>query len=317
MRAWLTTVVRRERLYESTVMSAASPDADGESSSLRPPVRGALYIVATPIGNLADLSPRAKRILQDVDIVAAEDTRHTGSLLKMSGIAARELFALHEHNEHARAATLIERLAAGKSVALVSDAGTPLISDPGFGLVRAAADHGIEVIVIPGPCAAIAALSIAGLPTDRFVFEGFLPAKTQARRERLQALKQEPRTLIFYEAPHRLLEVLEDMAQVLGPDRRALIARELTKLHESTYRGELRELVVRAQGDADMSRGEIVLVVAGSAMQSATPADVERVLRVLLDELSPAQAAKLAARLTGVKRGELYDLALSLAAGRD
>lgn len=287
-------------------MSAAAND---ESASSRTK-RGVLYIVATPIGNLQDIAPRAQEVLRTADIVAAEDTRHTGTLLKALGIAARSLVAVHEHNERRRTDELLAQLRGGASVALVSDAGTPLISDPGFDLVRAAAAAGVEVVAIPGPCAAIAALSLAGLPTDRFVFEGFLPAKTQARRERLQALSQEARTLVFYEAPHRLLEVLEDVCDAFGAERSAAVARELTKLYETTYRGTLRELLERARTDTDMARGEIVLVIAGRAEVSATSVDVERVLRVLLEELSPAQAAKLAARLTGAKRADLYDLAL-------
>lgn len=274
--------------------------------------RGVLYVVATPIGNLSDLSPRAQTVLGSVDLIAAEDTRHTGALLQAVGLGARPLLALHEHNEHARAAELVQRLQKGQSVALVSDAGTPLISDPGFDLVRAAVENNVEIVVVPGPCAAIAALSMAGLPTDRFVFEGFLPAKTQARRERLNALKQEPRTLVFYEAPHRLSEVLQDLSSILGPERRGLVARELTKLHESAYRGSLEELTGRALSDTNMARGEIVIVVAGHVTPSASQHEVERILRVLLEELSPAQAAKLAARITGAKRGELYDLALQM-----
>lgn len=294
-------------------MSAA---ANTGSSTTRTPQPGVLYVVATPIGNLSDLSPRAQEVLGSVDLIAAEDTRHTGTLLKAFGIGVRALIALHEHNERTRAAELVQRLQAGQSIALVSDAGTPLISDPGFDLVRAAAEQNIVIVVVPGPCAAIAALSIAGMPTDRFAFEGFLPAKAQARRERLNVLKQELRTLIFYEAPHRSSEVLADMSAIFGPERRALLARELTKLHETSYRGTLAELAERARHDADMSRGEIVLVVAGAAVESTTPADVERVLRVLLEELSPAQAAKLAARLTGAKRAELYDLAMELGGER-
>jgi 16S rRNA (cytidine1402-2'-O)-methyltransferase len=293
-------------------MSAAATGSNDERSTSRASGR-TLYVVATPIGNLSDLSPRAKEVLRTVDIVAAEDTRHTGALLKSVGIAARELVALHEHNEQARAGQLIDRLRDGASVALVSDAGTPLISDPGFEVVRIAAEHGLDIVSVPGPCAAVAALSIAGLPTDRFVFEGFLPSKTQARRERLTALRNEGRTLIFYEAPHRLREVLQDMNDVFGASRRALIARELTKLHESAYRGSLQDLAARVATDTDMSRGEIVIVVAGNTAEAATPAEVERVLRVLLEELSPAQAAKLGARLTGAKRAELYDLAMEWA----
>jgi 16S rRNA (cytidine1402-2'-O)-methyltransferase len=294
-------------------MSAVDADGSSAPHTARP---GVLYVVATPIGNLSDLSPRAQTVLGSVDIIAAEDTRHTGALLKTLGIGARTMIAVHEHNERARAEELVQRLRAGQSVAIVSDAGTPLISDPGFDLVRAAAERGIEIVVIPGPCAAIAALSIAGLPSDRFVFEGFLPAKKQARTERLDALKHESRTLIFYEAPHRLGEVLENMCETLGAERRALIARELTKLHESTYRGTLAQLVERVRTDANMSRGEIVIVVAGHTGEVTTPPDVERVLRILLDELAPAQAAKIAARLTGAKRSVLYELAMEWGRGR-
>jgi len=288
-------------------MSAAAKD---ESSITHSSSAGTLYVVATPIGNMRDVSERAQEVLRMVDIVAAEDTRHTGALLKALGITARSLLALHEHNERALRERLLAELHAGRSVALVSDAGTPLISDPGFDLVRAAGDAQIDVVAVPGPCAAIAALSVAGLPTDRFVFEGFLPVKARARRERLALLQREDRTLVFYEAPHRLREVLEDMCAVLGGERRAVIARELTKLHESVYRSSLEELRARSHTDADMSRGEIVIVVAGAASESASQQDVERVLRVLLEELSPAQAAKLAARLTGAKRAALYDLAM-------
>ena len=273
-----------------------------------------LYVVATPIGNMGDLSPRAREVLASVAVIAAEDTRHTGQLLHGCGIATT-MIALHEHNESRKVDELLARLIAGASIALVSDAGTPLISDPGFELVAAARRASIPVVAVPGPCAAIAALSIAGLPTSRFAFEGFLPAKHAARRSELAELARESRTLVFYEAPHRLSEVLDDMAQAFGSERHAVIARELTKRFESLYAGSLAQLRALALSDADMSRGELVIVVEGAARVVATaqPAiDVQRLLQALLEELPPAQAAKIAARVSGAKRSELYELALEL-----
>lgn len=270
-------------------------------------------MVATPIGNLGDLSPRARDVLSRVAIIAAEDTRHTGSLLQAFGIAA-SLVSLHEHNEAARTGALLRRLQAGEAVALVSDAGTPLVSDPGFELVRAAVAAGIQVIPVPGPSAVVTALSAAGLPTDRFAFEGFLPAKTAARRAALALLEADERTLVFYEAPHRLQEVLADMAQVLGNERRAVVARELTKRFETFYRGTLGELTALALADSDIARGEIVILVAGAPSGGqAVSLDAATVVRTLLEELPAPQAAKLAARLTGVARAELYELAVRLA----
>lgn len=275
--------------------------------------RGVLYLVATPIGNLGDIGERARQILADADVVAAEDTRHSGQLLNRLGIS-KPMVSLHEHNEARRVDELIARLTAGENIAVVSDAGTPLISDPGFDLVRAAIDAGIRVVPAPGACAAIVALSASGLPTDRFAFEGFLPAKSSARRERLAALSSDSRTLIFYEAPHRLRETLDDIAATFGAERRAVVARELTKQFESFYYGAAQELAERARSDADMNRGEIVVVVSGSVEQrrDAATLDVESVLRALLEELPPAQAAKLAAKLTGAKRSQLYDRAIEL-----
>lgn len=274
--------------------------------------RGTLHVVATPIGNLQDLSPRARQVLASADLVAAEDTRHTLKLLEAHGLSAR-LLAVHEHNESQRAAEVLQALANGANVALVSDAGTPLVSDPGLRLVQAAIGAGFDVRTVPGPCAAIAALSVAGLETERFVFEGFLPAKPAARRERLAALRGDPRTLICYEAPHRLGESLEDMSAALGPTRRAVIARELTKVFETVYRGTLAELAQRARQDTDMQRGEIVIVVEG-APPAAEEDDtgIERVLGVLLAQLSVSQAADLAAALTGASRNMAYRLALKL-----
>jgi 16S rRNA (cytidine1402-2'-O)-methyltransferase len=222
---------------------------------------GRLYIVATPIGNLGDLSVRAREILQSVSLIAAEDTRHTGVLLKHFGIDTPQV-SLHDHNERQRTPDLVSRLGQGASIALVSDAGTPAISDPGFDLVRAAAAAGIDVVAIPGPCAAIAALSIGGLPTDRFCFEGFLPARGAARRKRLESLVHEARTMVFYESPHRLRDTLEDCANVFGETRGATVAREITKMHETVYRGSLLEHLARAATDLDFGRGEIVLLIA-------------------------------------------------------
>jgi 16S rRNA (cytidine1402-2'-O)-methyltransferase len=283
---------------------------------------GRLYVVATPIGNLGDLSSRARSTLETCALIAAEDTRHTGTLLKHLGVTT-PLLSLHEHNEAQRTPELISRLRAGASIALVSDAGTPAISDPGFELVRAAAAAGIDVVAVPGPCAAVAALSIAAQPTDRFCFEGFLPARGSARRARLESLKLEPRTLVFYESPHRVAETLEDCAAAFGAERAATAAREITKLHETTYRGSLGELAAHAAADADFARGEIVLVVAGAPAQAAVAeggADghggaLDRVLSVLLAELPLKQAARLAAQIVQVRDNETYKRALLLKAG--
>jgi 16S rRNA (cytidine1402-2'-O)-methyltransferase len=283
---------------------------------------GRLYVVATPIGNLGDLSVRAREILQSVSLIAAEDTRHTGVLLKHFGIQTPQV-SLHDHNERHRSGGIIERLRQGASVALVSDAGTPAINDPGFDLVRTAAAAGCEIVAVPGPCAAIAALSIGALPTDRFCFEGFLPARGAARRKRLQSLAAEVRTLVLYEAPHRAREALEDCAAVFGAERNAAVAREITKLHETTYRGSLRELLERAASDENFGRGEIVILIAGAPQ---APADEEggadghggaldRVLKILLAELPLRQAAQLAAQITEARGNEAYKRALQLKGG--
>jgi 16S rRNA (cytidine1402-2'-O)-methyltransferase len=274
--------------------------------------RSTLYVVATPIGNLGDMTARAREVLGGVDLIAAEDTRHTRPLLQAFGLQTPTI-SLHEHNEIQKAESLMRELAAGKSIALVSDAGTPLISDPGFGVVAAARKAGFAVVAIPGPCAAIAALSVSGLPTDRFVFEGFLPAKSTSRRERLRELASEPRTLVFYEAPHRIAEVLADLAAELGGTRAATVSREITKRFETHYADTLESLAQRANQDADMQRGEIVIVVKGSDSKAESSVDADRVLRELLEELSPAQAAKLAAKITGGKRSALYDRAMQIA----
>ena len=282
-------------------------------------VAGRLYVVATPIGNRGDLSPRARAVLSECALVAAEDTRHSGSLLKALGVQT-PMVSLHEHNEAHRTPDLVARLRMGVSIALVSDAGTPAISDPGFALVRAAAAAGIDVLAVPGPCAAVAALSIAAQPTDRFCFEGFLPARGSARRERLAALAAEPRTLVFYESPHRVAAMLTDCAAAFGAARPATVARELTKLHETTYRGSLGELAIQAGGDGDFGRGEIVLVVSGAVLAGSSEqagdghgGALDRVLNVLLAELPLKQAAALAAKLlTDVRDNEAYKRALHL-----
>ena len=275
------------------------------AQSASDPSRGTLFIVATPIGNLEDLSPRAQRTLAGVAAVCAEDTRHTRRLLSHFGIEA-ELVALHEHNEQSLAARLVQRLEAGESLALVSDAGTPLVSDPGFRLVAAARAAGIKVSPVPGPSALIAALSVAGLPSDRFAFEGFLPAKPGARRERLQKLAGEPRTLLFYESSHRIAETLEDMAAAFA-GRRAVLARELTKLFETVLDGSLEELHQRVLADADQRKGEFVLVVEGAGDDAdAALAEGRRVYALLADHMPPSSAARVAAEITGAPRKALY-----------
>jgi len=291
-------------------------DTATDSTGRKP--AGALFVVATPIGNLQDLSPRAAACLRDADLLLAEDTRHTRTLLDACGIArpASAIESLHEHNERERVPALVSRLQAGARIALVTDAGTPLLSDPGSLLVTAVARAGIEVVALPGPCAAIAALSIAGLATDRFVFEGFLPARATARREALGALAHETRTLVFYEAPHRLEVALQDMATAFGAERAAAVAREITKRFEHVYRGTLATLASLCATDANMTRGEIVLVVAGAPRKEDEDAEAlaaADTLKVLLQELPVSQAARIAARLTGRSRKELYERALALA----
>ncbi|MGR4897199.1 16S rRNA (cytidine(1402)-2'-O)-methyltransferase [Stenotrophomonas sp. LARHCG68] len=265
-----------------------------------------LYVVATPIGNLADLSPRAQEVLRSVAAICAEDTRHTGQLLSHFGIS-KPLVALHDHNEEAMAQRVVARLQAGESLAVVSDAGTPLVSDPGFRLVRAARAAGIKVSPVPGACAAIAALSVAGLPSDRFVFEGFLPAKAAARRDRLQRLASETGTLVFYESSHRIAESLADMAMAFGAERPAVVARELTKLFETVLDGSLAQLLATVQADDNQRKGEFVVMVQGAGDDEAAKVAEGRRLYVRLNEhLPPSTAAKLAAELSGAPRKALY-----------
>jgi len=279
-------------------------------------VTGRLQVIATPIGNLADLSERAREALAQADIIAAEDTRHTGALLKALGLAT-PLLSLHEHNESRRVPALLTRLAQGERVALVSDAGTPLLSDPGYELVRAAISAGFEVSVIPGPSAITAALAVAGLPTDRFCFEGFLPARERERRAALEALAHERRTLVFFEAPHRIAAALADMAAVLGPEREAVVARELTKAHETLYRGTLSELAARAATEANFARGEITLVVRGAPAAAAGVDErlLHRTVEVLSKELPPGRVAAVAVQLSGATRAAAYALVTRGAAG--
>lgn len=301
-----------ESLHRAAPLARIVTPRQAAKSNIIVTAAGRLYIVATPIGNRADLSARAREVLAGAAVVAAEDTRHTGRLLAGLGIEP-SLLAVHEHNERDRVPQLLARLRAGDDVALVSDAGTPLVSDPGFRLVRAAVEAGIEVRAVPGPCAAVAALSVAGLPTDRFVFEGFLPARSAARRERLGELAGDPRTLVFFEAPQRIAAALADMAAAFGDERRASVARELTKLHESVYHGTLGELAARAAHEPDLARGEITCVVQGAARAGLEDSGgLDRVLTALLKSLPPSPAAAIAAEITGLRRRKCYARALQL-----
>jgi len=273
---------------------------------------GTLYVVATPIGNLDDMTPRALSVLKDVALIAAEDTRHSLRLLQHFGIQT-PLAACHEHNEREDGGRFLGKLQAGESVALISDAGTPLISDPGYHLVRQARAAGVKVVPVPGACAVIAALSAAGLPSDRFIFEGFLPAKAAARASRLEALREEPRTLIFYEAPHRILESVQAMEAAFGGDRPAVLARELTKAFETLKGLPLAELRVFIESDSNQQRGECVVLVGGwiaPVGEDAISAEALRVLDLLLAEMPLKNAAALAAQITGVRKNLLYQVAL-------
>ncbi len=277
---------------------------------------GILYVVATPIGNLDDISARAIHVLGHVARIAAEDTRHSARLLQHLGINT-PLVAVHDHNEAGRVQSLINQLLAGDDIALISDAGTPLISDPGYRLVAAAHEASVRVVPIVGACAAIAALSAAGLPSDRFSFEGFLSAKMTARQVQLQALVNETRTLIFYEAPHRILESVQDMCAIFGEQRRVVLARELTKTFETIKQMTLAELCVFVESDSNQQRGEIVLVVEGAAVDSGLAAqqEVDALLLKLLKYLPVKASAQLASELTGHKKNALYDRALVLQQG--
>jgi 16S rRNA (cytidine1402-2'-O)-methyltransferase len=277
---------------------------------------GRLWVVATPIGNLEDLAPRAQRLLSEVDLVAAEDTRHTGKLLARLGLS-RPLLSLHEHNESARVAQILDRMRQGQDVALVSDAGTPLVSDPGFRLVRAVRQAGFDVFPIPGPSAAIAALSVAGLPSDRFWFEGFLPASGSARRQRLEALLALPVTVVCYESSHRIRALADDLA-ALAPDREMALAREISKQFEEHFFGAAGTLAAWLDEDTNRLRGEFVVVLGAQpesdhGEETAWTPEQERLLRVLLDDLPLKQAVGLASRLSGLPRNRVYARALEWA----
>lgn len=265
-----------------------------------------LYIVPTPIGNLGDITQRALEILQQVDIIAAEDTRHTGKLLSHFGISTRT-FALHDHNEQQKADMLIEKLTSGQSIALVSDAGTPLISDPGYHLVTRCRQAGVKVVPLPGPCAVITALSASGLPSDRFSFEGFLPPKSKGRRDKFSEIADDPRTLIFYESPHRIMDTLDDMLAVLGEMRQVVLARELTKTYETIHGAPLGELIEWLKEDSNRIRGEMVLLIAGHrAEKDDLPLEATKAVTLLAKELPLKKAAAIAAELYSVKKNALY-----------
>ncbi len=276
---------------------------------------GTLFVVATPIGNLDDMTPRARRTLSEVDLIAAEDTRRTGRLLSHFGIKTRQI-ALHEYNESARVDALITELSAGTSIALVADAGTPLVSDPGYRLVRAAHRENIAVVPVPGASAVVAALSVAGLPTDRFCFEGFLPARSAARQKALTQLAAETRTLVFYESVHRLQDTLRDMVAAFGDSRDAFIGRELTKLHEQCVAAPLAALAAGVHEQSIPAKGEFVIVVRG-AEHALANVDADQLLRELASRLPARDAAGIAARVTGARRNELYRRILELGAAAE
>ncbi|WP_020409300.1 16S rRNA (cytidine(1402)-2'-O)-methyltransferase [Hahella ganghwensis] len=281
----------------------------------KPANPGRLYVVATPIGNLEDLSSRALATLKEVDVIAAEDTRHSARLCRHFGIGT-PMLSLHAFNEASRSEGLVSRLLDGESVALVSDAGTPLISDPGYPLVREARAQGVQVIPVPGACAMVAALSVAGLPSDRFAFEGFLPAKGSGRRKQLESLKKETRTLIFYESPHRIMDFLEDLCAIFE-DRDVVLGREITKTFETFLSGSAKTLIQQLQEDTDQQRGEFVVLVAGAeeSAESDTDIDIDRLLIMLLKELPVKKAAAIVAEVAGLSKNDLYKRALSLKEG--
>lgn len=266
---------------------------------------GALYVVATPIGNLSDWSSRAREVLTHSDLVLCEDTRTSRVLLDHYGIT-RPLKAFHDHNEDQQTGQLVQKLLGGAKIALISDAGTPLISDPGFRLVAAARLAGVAVLTVPGACAAVAGLSVCGLPCERFIFEGFLPASKKARVDRLEALLSESRTLVFYESTHRIVDMLTDLVNVFGGDRRAAVCKELTKRFERTITDSLATLLKIFETNAQLRRGEFVVIVEGAAEEHASAPEARRVLAILAEALPPALAAKLTSKITGIPRKQLY-----------
>lgn len=273
-----------------------------------------LYVVATPIGNLGDISQRAIEVLTSVDAIAAEDTRHTGKLLSEFSISSK-LIALHDHNEDQSTARIIQMLEGGQSIAIVSDAGTPLISDPGYHLVNQCLSRGVNVVAVPGPSSVTAALSIAGMPTNRFSFEGFVPAKDVARREFLSNLKYETRTQVFFESPHRISDTLQAMVEIMGPERQMSLCRELTKTFEQVVLASVGEISERIGSGDIPSKGEFVLVLRGS--DEVLAVDADHLLQTLLAELSPSKAASVAAKVTDLSKSDLYERALALKKGPD
>lgn len=273
---------------------------------------GTLYVVSTPIGNLGDITQRALDVLSQADIVACEDTRHTQKLLSVFNIKAKTI-SLHDHNERQRQEQIANWLAEDKTIALVSDAGTPLISDPGFHIVKYLKQHDYAVVPIPGACAAITALSVAGLPTDKFSFEGFLPSKSNARQNVLNALKNEERTMVFYDAPRRAIDTVRDVVEVLGAERQMVIARELTKTFETIKSDTAANFLAWLEQDANQLKGEMVLIIEGKPKDpDAIAPEIEDTLKLLLEELPPKKACAIAAKIYGIKKNMLYDLALSL-----
>ena len=276
-------------------------------------IKGALYIVATPIGNLEDLSPRAKTVLESVDLIVAEDTRHSKPMLNQFGIETK-VRAYHDHNERSQTPVLIEQLQAGMSIALISDAGTPLICDPGYHLLLAAHAEKLKIIPIPGPSALISALSVAGFSSEKFIFEGYLPAKKMARQQRMQQLKDEARTLVFYEAPHRILASIEDAIICYGGERQAVIAKEISKRHENIQRGTLLGLLDWLHSDKDLSKGEFVVVIQGNKTTQFDIQEASRILKILLADHSVKEAARLTSEIMQGNRNDIYKLAMDLKA---
>jgi len=304
-----------ESQAESRFQSQPGPQSGSQPKSQpksqQSVIAGSLYLVATPIGNLADITQRAISVLDQVDIIAAEDTRHSQRLLSHLGINSR-LLAYHEHNEEAVTPRLLDELESGSSIALISDAGTPLISDPGYRLVSQAHDRGVAVVPVPGVCAAIAALSAAGLATDAFSFEGFPPAKQGARQHFFESLAERQQTMIFYVSCHRIIETLKDMRTVFGGDRRVGFSRELTKTFETIKRMPLAELVNWVEADENQRKGEMVLVVEGNTDEQSNTGQVDQYLSILLDELPLKQSVKLVVKLTGEHKNDVYKRALEL-----
>jgi 16S rRNA (cytidine1402-2'-O)-methyltransferase len=271
-----------------------------------------LYIVATPIGNLGDISERAIEILKQVDLIAAEDTRHSKTLLERFGIKSK-ITSYHEHNEEKVTQQLIQQIQAGESIAIISDAGTPLINDPGYKIVVAAHDNNIQVVPIPGPSAIITALSASGLPTNKFIYEGYLPAKSEARKTRLKELKIESRTLVFYEAPHRIVESVKIMQEILGDNRRVTIARELTKKFEQIVRESLSVINEKLESEEIKHKGEFVVIVEGAKEMSVSDEEVLRINQILAEKMTPKDAAGLTAKITDKKKNEVYQLVIDAA----